>query len=96
MTSLRWRIAGLYALLLVAVIVTTGIVVVARFNTILSDQARNRIDATMQDIARVANPAPNPLMDPLESLPTDQQLSRPGNLERWANTTTYVQIDDAR
>ncbi|GAC1389184.1 MAG: HAMP domain-containing sensor histidine kinase [Vulcanimicrobiaceae bacterium] len=96
MTSLRWRIAGLYALLLVAVIVTTGIVVVVRFNSILSDQARNRIDATMQDIARVANPAPNPLMDPLESLPTDQELSRPGNLERWANTTTYVQIDDAR
>lgn len=94
MTSLRWRIAGLYALLLVAVIVATGVLVTVRFDSILVDNARGRIDRTMQDIARVANPASNPLSDATQSLQAEQILANPNQLELWANTTTLVQIDD--
>ncbi|MDQ6931183.1 MAG: HAMP domain-containing histidine kinase [Candidatus Eremiobacteraeota bacterium] len=94
MRSLRWRIAGLYALLLVAVIVVTGIVVTARFDAILYAQARSRINRTMQDIARVANPVPNPFLDP-NAAPPEQTLTSLGALEKWANTTTYMQVDNA-
>ncbi len=96
MTSLRWRIAALYALLLFAVMVVIGVVITARFESILFDQARGRIDRTMQDIARVSNPAPNPFMDTSESIPAEQRLANADNLERWASTTTYIQIDNAQ
>ena len=95
MTSLRWRIAGLYALLLVAVIVATGVLVTVRFDSILTDNARARINRTMQDIARIANPAPNPFSDTTQSIPAEQLLANPNQLELWANTTTLVQINDS-
>lgn len=94
MTSLRWRIASLYAMLLVAVILVAGVLVTVRFDSILTDNARARINRTMQDIARIANPAPNPFSDPTQSAPTEQLLANPDQLELWANTTTLVQIDD--
>lgn len=92
---MRWRIAGWYALLLVAVIVATGILVTVRFQSILYDQTRGSIDRTMRDIARVANPSSNPFMNIGESLPIEQTLANSDNLERWSSPTTFLQIDNA-
>ena len=94
MNSLRWRIAGWYALLLVAVITVTGVLVYYSFHAILYDQARGRIDRTMQDIARVANPAPA-FLDESQNVPVDQTLSNPDNLDHYSSPTTFVQIDNA-
>ena len=46
--SLRWRIAAAYALLLVAALAATSAAIVWRFQAILYDEARSRIDATMR------------------------------------------------
>ena len=94
--QLRWRIALWYALLLAAVIVLIGVVVTARFQSILYDQARSRIDGTMQDIARVANPSSNPFLNIGESAPIEQTLANSDNLERWSSPTTFLQIDNAQ
>ena len=94
MSSLRWRIAGLYSLLLVTVIVATGIIVTARFDSIIRDQARARINQTMQAVAQIANPAPNPL-ETADFFPPEQRLSQTDTLDTWANITTYLQVDNA-
>ena len=90
MNQLRWRIAGWYALLLAAVIIAAGIIVTARFQSILYDQARSRIDRTMQDIARIANPSSNPFLNIGESAPIEQTLANSDNLERWSSPTTFL------
>lgn len=95
MTSLRWRIAAWYALLLAAVILVAGVTVALRLQSILYDQARARIAGVMDDIGRVAVPAPNPFADMTESIPPDKILSSTDNLERWASTNTFVQVDTA-
>lgn len=95
MHSLRWRIASLYALLLAAVILVAGIIIAVRLQSILYDQARARISGVMADIGRVAVPAANPFADITESIPPDKILSSSENLERWASTNTFVQVDTA-
>lgn len=95
MTSLRWRIAALYALLLAAVILIVGVVVALRLQSILYDQARARINNVMDDINRTAIPAANPFADITESIPPEKILSNSDNLERWASTNTFVQVDNA-
>ncbi len=97
MTSLRWRIAGWYALLLIAVIAALALAVTLRFQTILYNQAREHVSSTMQDIERSTIP-------PFASFDTTQGnaganplliLEDPDNLERWASTTTFIEIDNA-
>ncbi|MBV8726256.1 MAG: HAMP domain-containing histidine kinase [Candidatus Eremiobacteraeota bacterium] len=83
-------------MLLAAVIIVTGIVVTARFQSILYDQARGRIDRTMQDVARIANPSSNPFLNIGESAPIEQALANSDNLDRWSSPTTYLQIDNAQ
>lgn len=93
MRSLRWRIASWYALLLVAVIVIVGVIIVISFQSILIDQVRSRLDNTMQDIARATLPNPNPFITTESSASPLQALENADNLERWASTTTMIQID---
>ncbi len=83
-------------MLLAAVIILIGVVVTARFQSILYDQARSRIDRTMQDIARIANPSSNPFLNIGESAPIEQTLANSDNLERWSSPTTFLQVDNAQ
>jgi len=83
-------------LLLAGVIIATGVVVTVRFQSILYDQARSRIDRTMQDIARIANPSSNPFLNIGESAPIEPTLANSDNLERWSSPTTFLQIDNAQ
>ncbi|MBV8363779.1 MAG: HAMP domain-containing histidine kinase [Candidatus Eremiobacteraeota bacterium] len=73
-----------------------GIVITARFQSILYEQTRSRIDRTMQDIARIANPSSNPFLNIGESAPIEQTLANSDNLERWSSPTTFLQIDNAQ
>ncbi|HZZ66072.1 MAG TPA: HAMP domain-containing sensor histidine kinase [Candidatus Baltobacteraceae bacterium] len=94
MHSLRGRIASSYALLLIAVIVALGILITLRFEYILRAQAQARIVSTLQDIARATAAGPNTFGlaegDPLLT------LGNPDNLERWASTSTLIEVDDLR
>jgi len=57
--SLKWRIASGYAALLIAVMVVTGATIVWKLHSILYDQAKSSVDATMQSIVlstQQANP----------------------------------------
>ncbi len=94
MHSLRWRIGSWYALLLVVVIVAMGIAVTLRFEYILRAQAREHLVATLQDIARATGSAPDAFgfSGPDALL----ELENPDNLERWASTTTFIEVDDLR
>lgn len=94
MQSLRWRIAIWYALLLVVVIVSLGVAITLRFEHILRAQAQEHVVATLQDIARATAPGPGTFGmtegDPLLA------LENPDNLEKWASTTTFIEVDDVR
>jgi two-component system, OmpR family, sensor kinase len=69
-------------------------VIAWRFQVILYDQARQRIDATMQEIVAATQPA-NPFdivdfgTEPLAP------LLNSNNLAAWQSITTYVQVDSA-
>ncbi|MBV8245688.1 MAG: HAMP domain-containing protein, partial [Candidatus Eremiobacteraeota bacterium] len=92
MNSLRWRIATWYGLLLVSVIAVVGVIVVAKFQQILYQQAQGRVEGTMNDIARSVSL--NPFADPSEIGSLAQRLGNPDNLEHWASQTTFVQVDN--
>ena len=87
--SLRWQIAAAYALLLVAALGATSAVIVWRFQTILYDEARSRIDATMSQILNVVQPlgGGNP------SNESFLQILNSNNLAAWQGPTTFVQVD---
>ncbi len=87
--SLRWQIAAAYALLLVAALGATSAAIVWRFQAILYDEARSRIDATMSEIVSAAHPL-NVGSSIDESLP---QLFNSNNLATWEGPTTSVQVD---
>jgi len=95
MTSLRWRIAAWYAALLLTVILALALIITFRFEAILYDEAQQHVFETMQDIERATLPTQNGFAigdigsDPL--LP----LEDPDNLERWASTSTFIEVDDA-
>lgn len=92
--SLRWRIAGAYALLLVGVLVATSGVMVWRLQSILLGEARSRVDMTMSDIAtRVAAINGFPIGD--FSAESFAQLFSTANLVLWESPTTFIQVDDA-
>jgi len=95
MGSLRWRIAGWYALLLVVVAIALGVAITLRFESILRAQAREHILSTLADIRAAAAPSPNSFLYS-EGGDTLLMLENPDNLERWASTSTFIEIDDPR
>ncbi|HVA29329.1 MAG TPA: hypothetical protein VNF68_14195, partial [Candidatus Baltobacteraceae bacterium] len=90
--SLRWRIAGAYAILLVCVLAAASGVIVWRFQGILTDQARARIDATMREIVVATQPV-NPFDDADFTNEPLSQLLNSNNLAAWQSATTFVQVD---
>jgi signal transduction histidine kinase len=94
-SSLRWRIATWYTLLLLCVIGVVSIVLFVELRTILFDQARARADQIGSDIASIVSRS-GPLVAIGEAFPVDEQLALPGNLEHWSSPTTYVEIDNAQ
>ncbi len=90
--SLSWRIAGAYAILLLVALVATGGVIVWRFQSILYDQARVRVNATMREIVSTAQPSNSfPFGDvPDQSL---LQIFSSNNLAVWQSPTTFIQVD---
>lgn len=94
MTSLRWRIAAWYALLLIAAILALGLIVTLRFEQILYGQAQAHLALTMQDIKRVALPPPNQFSILDTSGDALLTLESTDNLERWAAAGTYLEIED--
>ncbi|MGB6986312.1 MAG: ATP-binding protein [Candidatus Aquilonibacter sp.] len=87
--SLRWQIAAAYALLLVAALGATSAAIVWRFQAILYDEARSRVDATMSEIVSAAHPL-NVGSSIDESL---LQIFNSNNLATWQGPTTSVQVD---
>jgi signal transduction histidine kinase len=95
-TSLRWRIAAWYALLLIAAILAMGLIVTLRFEQILYGQAQAHLALTMQDIKRVALPPANQFSIQDTSGDSLLTLESTDNLERWAAAGTYLEIEDTR
>lgn len=94
MHSLRWRIASWYALLLLVIIVALGIAITLRFENILRTQTQSQLVSTLADISRSAAPPPNAFgLTEGDLLLT---LGNPDNLERWASTSTFIEVDDLR
>ncbi|HTU82532.1 MAG TPA: HAMP domain-containing sensor histidine kinase [Candidatus Acidoferrales bacterium] len=91
--SLKWRIASGYAALLIAVMVVTGATIVWKLHSILYDQAKSSVDATMQSIVLSTQQA-NPFS--LEEATAGTQfLFESGNLQIWSSPNTYVQVDSS-
>ena len=94
MNSLRWRIAAWYALLLIVVIVALGVAITLRFEYILRAQAQEHLTSTLEDIMRTTGSGPNAFgFSEGDALAT---LANPDNLERWASSTTLIEVDDLR
>ncbi|HMD01956.1 MAG TPA: HAMP domain-containing sensor histidine kinase [Candidatus Baltobacteraceae bacterium] len=91
--SLRRRIAAFYALLLLGVILAVGLVLTFELRSILLDSARAAVDRVGNDIAAVVRG--NGTGSFGDTLPIDQELTLPGNLDRWSSPTTYVEVDNA-
>ena len=93
MRSLRSRIATWYALLLIAVIVALGLIIAARFDTILYDQAAARVDRTAGEIAAAADAKSGTLtLGDATGSPLIELLAS-ANLETWASPNTFVEVD---
>ncbi len=90
-TSLKWRIAAAYALLLAIAVTAVGVVIVLRFQTILYTNAQARVNQTMGEITRAALPSTNPLL--AEDQPGYDTIVNSENIARWESPTTFVQID---
>lgn len=93
--SLKWRIAISYALLLVGVLIATSSVIVWRLETILFDEARARVDVTMQDIAARVQAA-NPFGLPGLGAESFAQIFSSENLTLWESPTIFIQVDNAQ
>jgi signal transduction histidine kinase len=93
--SLRWRIAAAYALLLIVTLAATSAVLVWRLQTILYDEARSRIDQTMNEIVSAVQPV-NPL--PFGNVVDESllQIFNSNNLAVWETPTTFIQVDTVR
>lgn len=91
--SLKWRIAAAYALLLIVVLAGMSGVIAWRLQSILFDEARARVDTTMNDIAqRVA--AANPFALSELAPETFAQLFSSANLVMWESPSTFIQVDN--
>lgn len=91
-SSLRWRIAAYYTLLLIALVGVIALVLGFEVRAILLDEVQARVDRIGTDIARLATQSS--LLGAVgEQLPIEQQLAVPGNLDHWSSPTTFVEID---
>jgi two-component system sensor histidine kinase ArlS len=93
-TSLRWRIARFYALLLFGIIAVVAIVLNFQLRAILLDTAKTKVDAIAADISRQVRGA-SALNAIGAALPPEEELTLPGSLDHWASPSTYVEIDNA-
>jgi signal transduction histidine kinase len=90
--TLRWRIASVYALLLIAVIAIAAFVLTFEIRSILLDSSRAKVDRIGTDIARVI--ARDGALSAIgDTLPVAEELTTPGYLDHWASPTTYVEVD---
>ena len=91
MTSLRARIAASYALLIIIIIALGAIGIDLAFRSLLIEQAKGAISATYNDIERATAPS-NVIgfYDPTDVLDV---LANKEQLDHWASSTQYVQID---
>jgi signal transduction histidine kinase len=90
--TLRWRIASVYALLLIAVIAIAAFVLTFEIRSILLDGSRAKVDRISSDIARVI--ARNGALSAIgDTLPVEEELTTPGYLDHWASPTTYIEVD---
>ncbi len=91
--SLKWRIAAGYAIILIAVLIATSSIIAWRFQGILYDEARSRVDNVMREIVQAAQPQPNPFA--IQDLASDSitQLFNSNNLATWESPTTFIQVD---
>lgn len=91
--SLKWRIAAAYALLLIAVLLATSGVIVWRLESILFNEARDRVNVTMQDIAQRVQSA-NPFGVPELAAESFAQIFNSENLALWESPATFIQVDN--
>lgn len=92
-TSLKWRIAASYAILLIVVLIATSGIVAWRFQAILYDEAHARVDNVMREIVSAAQPQPNPFAIGGIGADSLAQLFNSNNLTTWESPTTFVQVD---
>jgi signal transduction histidine kinase len=92
-TSLKWQIAAAYSALLLVVMAIVGGLIGWRFQAILYDEARSRVDATMRQIEQAAAPQPNPFSMPEVTGDSLALLFNSNNLALWESPTTFVQVD---
>jgi signal transduction histidine kinase len=90
--SLRIRIALAYAVLLIAVLAAASAAIVWGFQAILFDQARARVNLTMNEIVNTVQAA-NPFNLDAGASEAIQALLNSSNLAQWQSATTFVQID---
>ena len=91
MTSLRTRIALLYAALIAVVIVIGALAIDLAFRSLLIDQARLSLAETAEQIERVAEEASVSGLG--GEAPVTLALSSPSTLDHWASANEYVQLD---
>jgi two-component system OmpR family sensor kinase len=90
-TSLRTRIALLYAVLIVVVIALGALAIDFAFRSLLIDQARLSLGQTAEQIERVAEEASTSALG--GEAPVTLALSSPSTLDHWASANEYVQLD---
>jgi signal transduction histidine kinase len=90
-TSLRTRIALLYAALIVVVIVVGALAIDFAFRSLLIDQARLSLAETAEQVERVAEEASASALG--GEAPVTLALSSPSTLDHWASANEYVQLD---
>jgi len=91
--SLRWRIAGSYAALLLAAIAIIAVVLTFELRSILLDEARAKTDRVGGDIAQLVRRTGQLLALGEPSSSFEQDLLQPGNLEHWSSPTTFLEVD---
>ncbi|HZX67280.1 MAG TPA: HAMP domain-containing sensor histidine kinase [Candidatus Elarobacter sp.] len=91
MTSLRTRIALLYAALIVVVIVLGALSIDFAFRSLLIDQARLNLGETAEQIERDAEEASAFGLG--GEAPVTLGLSNRATLDHWASANEYVQLD---
>jgi signal transduction histidine kinase len=94
-SSLRWRIATFYALLLLGVIGVVALVLTFELRSILLDEARAKIDSVGTDISQLVR-GQSALSAIGDALPVEQELTATGSLDHWAGPTTFVEVDTVK
>jgi signal transduction histidine kinase len=92
--SLKWRIAIWYATLLVVVLAVTCGIIAWRFQSLLFDQAKASVTATMHAIVQSSQQT-NPFSLDDTSTGSLQFLFNSNNLANWDSPNSFVQVDSS-